>query len=205
MCAFCWTRFGGANTTLFLRSAMVALGMVRPWLPVFDRSTKSLITPSNALRQNEAVPGRERSTERLWVNKHTWRRMCLHYLRARTLLSGMTKRQTTAIHHKPPQTTANHHKPPQTTTHHRKPPQTTTRIWDDNTSVWPCAVKKRLNHRKPPQTTSRNFGFICIHVLVKSKLLLNYNRFSNSTINVFVQFVFRFVLRPLLELARGST
>ena len=73
---------------------------------------------------------------------------------------GMTKRQTTAIHHKPPQTTANHHKPPQTTTHHRKPPQTTTRIWDDNTSVWPCAVKKRLNHRKPPQTTSRTWVYL---------------------------------------------
>ena len=117
---------------------------------------------------------------------------------------GMTKRQTTAIHHKPPQTTANHHKPPQTTTHHRKPPQTTTRIWDDNTSVWPCAVKKRLNHRKPPQTTTnhlQNLGLICIHVLVKSKYLRNYNRFSNSTINVFVQFVFRLFLRPLLELA----
>ena len=112
--------------------------------------------------------------------------------------------QSTTNHHKPPQTTTNHHKPPQTTTHHRKPPQTTTRIWDDNTSVWPCAVKKRLNHRKPPQTTTnhlQNLGLICIHVLVKSKYLLNYNRFSNSTINVFVQFVFRLFLRPLLELA----
>ena len=57
---------------------------------------------------------------------------------------------------KPPQSPTNHHKLPQTTTHHRKPPQTTTRIWDDNTSVWPCAVKKRLNHRKPPP----EFGFI---------------------------------------------
>ena len=28
------------------------------------------------------------------------------------LLVGMTKRQTTAIHRKPPHTTANHHKPP---------------------------------------------------------------------------------------------
>ena len=36
---------------------------------------------------------------------------------------------------------------------------------------------------------------------MKSKYLLNYNRFSNSTINVFVQFVFRLFLRPLLELA----
>ena len=35
---------------------------------------------------------------------------------------GMTKRQTTAIHHKPPQTTANHHKPPHTTANHHKPP-----------------------------------------------------------------------------------
>ena len=51
---------------------------------------------------------------------------------------GMTIRQTTANHHKPPQTTANY----------LKPSQTTTRIWDDRR--W-----KRWKAGKPPQTTTR--------------------------------------------------
>ena len=55
------------------------------------------------------------------------RGMLLDY---RSLVRGMTIRQTTANHHKPPQTTINHHKPPQTTANHRKLPETTTIIWD---------------------------------------------------------------------------
>ena len=88
---------------------------------------------------------------------------------------GMTKRQTTANHHKPPQTTTNHRKPPQTTAnHHKSPPEfgTIIRRYDgvplknDQTTANQC---------KPlPE-----FEIIGIHVLVKSKYLLNYNRFSN--------------------------
>ena len=55
---------------------------------------------------------------------------------------GMTKRQTTANHRKPPQTT-------KTTTHHRKPPQTTTRIWDDR-----CVTRDDAG--KPPQITANH-------------------------------------------------
>ena len=90
--------------------------------------------------------------------------------------------QSTTNHHKPPQTTTNHRKPPHTTANHHKPPPefgTIIRRYDR------VPLKKRLYHRKPPQTTANHrkpppeFGFICIHVLVKSKYLLNYNRFSN--------------------------
>ena len=103
---------------------------------------------------------------------------------------------------KPPQTTANHHKPPQTTTHHRKPPQTTTRIWDDNTSVWPCAVKKRLNHRKPPQTTSRiwDYRYSCAGEKQVSSLLTRIDLVIQQSMFLFNSF-FGLFLRPLLELA----
>ena len=76
---------------------------------------------------------------------------------------GMTKRQTTANHHKPPKIT-------QITANHRKPPQITTRIWDD----------RQWNQRdagKPPQTTANHwkpppeFGMMVIRVLVKASIL----------------------------------
>ena len=63
---------------------------------------------------------------------------------------GMTIRQTTANHHKPPQTTtANNHKPPQITANHHKPPPEFGTIGGEN-------GEKQANHRKPPQTTANH-------------------------------------------------
>ena len=72
---------------------------------------------------------------------------------------GMTKRQTTAIHRKPPQTTTNHRKPPHTTAnHHKSPPEfgTIIRRYD---RVPLKNGQTTTNHRKLPQTTTRIWDY----------------------------------------------
>ena len=72
---------------------------------------------------------------------------------------GMTIRQTTANHRKPPQTTTNHRKRPQTTTKWHKSPQTTTNHHQNLGRLVVKTVESRqttANHRKPPQTTANH-------------------------------------------------